>query len=145
MQQIIKQAGPSIQLFETVNFAFMIFFDIFGQNSHFQGLFCFSWVIAIFVVSITPLHFAHYTDCTPRCPWQMSSTSKVFENVNKRHVVRLHMREVLSPSFEWLQPTAAAVGKLFSALKPQLNSNFRLRKFENFEVQIFNFVVDYHW
>ena len=27
MQQIIKQAGPSRQLFETVNFAFMKIFD----------------------------------------------------------------------------------------------------------------------
>ena len=27
MQEIIKQAGPSRQLFETVNFAFMKFFD----------------------------------------------------------------------------------------------------------------------
>ena len=27
LQQIIKQVGPSVQLFETINFAFMNFFD----------------------------------------------------------------------------------------------------------------------
>ena len=40
---MIKQAGPRSQFFETVNFAFMKFFDflvkivIFGANLHFLG------------------------------------------------------------------------------------------------------------
>ena len=33
MQQIIKQAGPSRQLFETVNFAFMKIFDFLVKTA----------------------------------------------------------------------------------------------------------------
>ena len=33
MQEIIKQAGPSRQLFETVNFAFMKIFDFFIKTA----------------------------------------------------------------------------------------------------------------
>ena len=33
MQQIIKQAGPSKQLFETVNFAFMKIFDFLVKTA----------------------------------------------------------------------------------------------------------------
>ena len=46
MQQIIKQAGPSIQLLETVNFAFMKNFDfliktaLFGAFLLFLGDLC---------------------------------------------------------------------------------------------------------
>ena len=35
MQQIIKQAGPSIQLLETVNFAFMKIFDFLIKTALF--------------------------------------------------------------------------------------------------------------
>ena len=35
MQQIIKQAGPSRQLFETVNFAFMKIFDFLIKTALF--------------------------------------------------------------------------------------------------------------
>ena len=35
MQQIVKQARPSIQLFETVNFAFIKFFDILIKTALF--------------------------------------------------------------------------------------------------------------
>ena len=38
MQQIIKQAGPSRQLFETVNFAFMKIFDFLVKTALFWGL-----------------------------------------------------------------------------------------------------------
>ena len=33
MQQIIKQGGPSRQLFETVNFAFMKIFDFLAKKA----------------------------------------------------------------------------------------------------------------
>ena len=46
MQKIIKQAGPSIQLLETVNFAFMKIFDFLIKTALF-GAFCFSWVIRV--------------------------------------------------------------------------------------------------
>ena len=46
MQQIIKQAGPSRQLFETVNFAFMKFFDLLIKTA-LLGPFCFSLVICV--------------------------------------------------------------------------------------------------
>ena len=38
MQQIIKQVGPSRQLFETVNFAFMKIFDFEIKIALFWGL-----------------------------------------------------------------------------------------------------------
>ena len=37
MQQIIKQAGPSRQLYETVNFAFMKIFDFFVKIAIFEA------------------------------------------------------------------------------------------------------------
>ena len=37
MQQIIKQAGPSRQLFETVNFAFMKIFDFLVRIADFRA------------------------------------------------------------------------------------------------------------
>ena len=49
MQEIIKQAGPSRQLFETVNFAFMKIFDflvktaLFGAFLLFLGDLCFDF------------------------------------------------------------------------------------------------------
>ena len=47
MQQIIKQACPSRQLFETVNFPFMKIFDFFYQNSPFGGLSTFlGWFVS---------------------------------------------------------------------------------------------------
>ena len=42
MQQIIKQAGPSRQLFETINFAFMNFFDFFVKTAIFRTFLLFS-------------------------------------------------------------------------------------------------------
>ena len=41
MQQIIKQAGPSRQLFETVNFAFMKFFDFLIKIVIFRAILLF--------------------------------------------------------------------------------------------------------
>ena len=38
MQEIIKQVGPSRQLFETVNFAFMKIFDFLIKIALFWGL-----------------------------------------------------------------------------------------------------------
>ena len=38
MQKIIKQMGPSRQLFETVNFAFMKIFDFLIKTALFGGL-----------------------------------------------------------------------------------------------------------
>ena len=38
MGKIIEQVGPSRQLFEAVNFAFMKIFDFFSQNSHFWDI-----------------------------------------------------------------------------------------------------------
>ena len=46
MQQIIKQAAPSRQLFETLNFAFMKNFDFLVKITIF-GPFSFSWVICV--------------------------------------------------------------------------------------------------
>ena len=46
IQQIIKQAGPSSQLFETINFAFMKIFDSLVKTAYFRP-FCFSWVICV--------------------------------------------------------------------------------------------------
>ena len=37
MQQIIKQAGPSRKLFETVNFAFMEIFDLLVKIAVFRA------------------------------------------------------------------------------------------------------------
>ena len=37
MQQIIKQVGPSRQLFETVNFAFMKIFDLLVKIAIFEA------------------------------------------------------------------------------------------------------------
>ena len=42
MQQIIKQAGPSRQLFETVNFAFMKIFDFLIKTALFGDFLLFS-------------------------------------------------------------------------------------------------------
>ena len=36
MQQIVEQVRPSIQLFETVNFAFMKFFDFLVKTATFR-------------------------------------------------------------------------------------------------------------
>ena len=41
MQQIIKQVGPSRQLFETVNFAFMNFFDFLVKTALFGAFLIF--------------------------------------------------------------------------------------------------------
>ena len=41
MQQIIKQAGPSRQLFETVNFAFMKIFDFLVKTALFGAFLLF--------------------------------------------------------------------------------------------------------
>ena len=38
MQKIIKGTGPSVQHFETVNFAFMKFFDVLVKIPFFGGL-----------------------------------------------------------------------------------------------------------
>ena len=42
MQEIIKQAGPSRQLFETVNFAFMKIFDSLVKTALFEAFLLFS-------------------------------------------------------------------------------------------------------
>ena len=42
MQEIIKQAGPSRQLFETVNFAFMKNFDSLVKTALFEAFLLFS-------------------------------------------------------------------------------------------------------
>ena len=42
MQKIIKQANPSIQLFETVNFAFMKIFDFLVKTALFGVFLLFS-------------------------------------------------------------------------------------------------------
>ena len=47
MQQIIKQVDPTRQLFKTINFALMKFFDFFSHNSHFQSFSAYSWVIRV--------------------------------------------------------------------------------------------------
>ena len=41
MQEIIKQAGPSRQLFETVNFAFMKIFDFLVKTALFGAFLLF--------------------------------------------------------------------------------------------------------
>ena len=41
MQKIIKQVGPSRQLFETVNFAFMKFFDFLIKTALFGAFLLF--------------------------------------------------------------------------------------------------------
>ena len=41
MQKIIKQAGPSRQLFETVNFAFMKIFDFLVKTALFEAFLLF--------------------------------------------------------------------------------------------------------
>ena len=41
MQQIIKQAGPSRELFEAVNFAFIIFFDFLVKTALFGAFLLF--------------------------------------------------------------------------------------------------------
>ncbi len=41
MQQIIKQAGPSRQLFETLNFAFIKHFDFFIKTALFGAFLLF--------------------------------------------------------------------------------------------------------
>ena len=41
MQQIIKQGGPSRQLFETVNFAFMKIFDFLVKKAIFRVILVF--------------------------------------------------------------------------------------------------------
>ena len=41
MQEIIKQAGPSRQLFETVNFAFMKIFDFLVKTALFEAFLLF--------------------------------------------------------------------------------------------------------
>ena len=41
MQEIIKQVGPSRQLFETVNFAFMKFFDFLVKTALFEAFLLF--------------------------------------------------------------------------------------------------------
>ena len=41
MQEIIKQVRPSIQLFETVNFAFMKIFDFLVKIAIFRASFLF--------------------------------------------------------------------------------------------------------
>ena len=41
MQEIIKQAGPSRQLFETVNFAFMKIFDSLVKTALFEAFLLF--------------------------------------------------------------------------------------------------------
>ena len=43
----MKQAGPSRQLFETVNFAFMKIFDFLVKIAIFLGLSAFSMVIRV--------------------------------------------------------------------------------------------------
>ena len=42
MQKIIKQRNPSKQLFETLNFTCMNFFDSLVKKKYFLGLFSFS-------------------------------------------------------------------------------------------------------
>ena len=46
MQQIIKQAGPSRQLFETANFAFMKIFDFLVKIAIFEAFLYFFWRFA---------------------------------------------------------------------------------------------------
>ena len=46
MQQIIIQVGPSRQLFETFNFAFMKYFDFLVKTALLRPFF-FSWVICV--------------------------------------------------------------------------------------------------
>ena len=49
MQKFIKGTGPSRQLFETVNFAFMKIFDFLVKIAIFEAFFHFLWRFASYI------------------------------------------------------------------------------------------------
>ena len=96
MQEIIKQVGPSRQLFETVNFAFMKIFDFLVKIAIFEHFFIF-WKIR--VIRYFPDHVFEWT----RNAWRKSP--KKWRNASKMAILttksKIFLKVKLTVSKHW--------------------------------------------